>query len=161
MLRSRLSSSTTRQAEEVKALPNRAGPAASMPGHPGGQSSNCFGTTLPGCRLHATDRYPAPASPAAAHWMSLSYSDCCTGTGNLVEWYASTVSGCNDRAMDCYWDRAHGLGHNGQGWVYQYNPTCESGPGQALNPTYDGWVYHNLCHAGGPCSGNYWAYHND
>ncbi len=103
----------------------------------------------------------ATASPAAAHGMSLSYSDGCTGTGNLAEWYASTVSGCNYRAIDCYWDRAHGLVHNGPGWVYQYNPTCESGPGQALNPTYDGWVYHNLCHAGGPCSGNYWAYHND
>lgn len=48
--------------------------------------------------------------------------------------------------------------HNGPGWVQGYNPTCAAGPGGAINPIYDGWVYHNLCNAGGPClSSQQWA----
>jgi hypothetical protein len=104
----------------------------------------------------------ATAAPVSAHGVPLSYSDGCTGTGNLEElgsWSASTVSGCNWRAIDCYWDRWLGLEHNGPGWVYQQNPTCAAGSGQALNPVLDAWVYHNLCHAGGPCTGNGWVLH--
>ncbi len=105
----------------------------------------------------------ATASPAMAHGLPLSYADGCTGTGNLDTSSANalTVSGCNWRAIDCYWDRASGIEHNGPGWVQGYNPTCAAGLGGAINPVYDGWVYHNLCNAGGPCSGNGWYYHND
>lgn len=96
----------------------------------------------------------ASALPASAASTSLPQGDGCNGTGNLNQWYGSTVSSCAYRYIDCYWNRLHGLEHNGDGWVYGTNPTCAAGPGQALDPVLSAYSYHSLCAAGGPCSGS-------
>ena len=103
----------------------------------------------------------AIALPASATTASLNTGGC-TGTGYTQQygWFAATSSSCNWRYVDCWWQKLNGsYEHNGPGWV-QYSPSCNPGPGEALNPTVHGHAYHSLCAAGGPCgpSSYYYTY---